>query len=186
MNVAVDSNASCFNYFNSGSGSSKVAEFCLNLRLFHVITRTQASSCAPSSVHSLPCNNFVQKVVPQVKAQSLFIKAFKDFYVSLASKYLIIIPTGSYSPGPGLMLSHGIPKVYSSTLQQLPYLFKVWFTVFKPDIFCTIFPQLANFKCYDTLIFRHFLLCITELSLYCVRSVRTFEQSSRKDFSSWQ
>jgi hypothetical protein len=34
-----------------------------------------------SSIYSLSCDSFVQKVVPQVKKLSLFITAFKDLYV---------------------------------------------------------------------------------------------------------
>jgi hypothetical protein len=35
----------------------------------------------------LPCENFVQKVVPQVKNLSLFVTAFKDLYVSRVLLY---------------------------------------------------------------------------------------------------
>jgi hypothetical protein len=43
-------------------------------------------------MNSLPCNKFVQKVVPQVKKLSLFVTAFKDLYVSrvLILKKIII------------------------------------------------------------------------------------------------
>jgi hypothetical protein len=37
--VAVDSNASCFTCFSSGSSSTEVAEFCLTLRLVYFIAR---------------------------------------------------------------------------------------------------------------------------------------------------
>jgi hypothetical protein len=37
-------------------------------------------TCALSSVYSLPCDNFVQKVVPQM--EKLFVTAFKNVYVS--------------------------------------------------------------------------------------------------------
>jgi hypothetical protein len=59
------------------------------------------STCALSSVYSLPCDNFVQKLVPQLK--KLFVTAFKDSYVS---RILFLekndrYSTGSSSPGPG-------------------------------------------------------------------------------------
>jgi hypothetical protein len=40
------------------------------------------------------CDNFVQKVIPQVK--KLFIMDFKDLYVSQVSKNLIIIPQAAH------------------------------------------------------------------------------------------
>jgi hypothetical protein len=58
--------------FNSGSSSPKVAEFCLTLRLVYVIARLQAFICALSSVYSLPCDNFVQKVVPRLLRTSIY------------------------------------------------------------------------------------------------------------------
>jgi hypothetical protein len=67
--VDVCSNASCFTCFSSGSSSPEVAEFCPTLRLVYFIT------CALSSVYSLPCDNFVQKVVSQVK--KLFFTALR-------------------------------------------------------------------------------------------------------------
>ena len=63
-------------------------------------------------VYSLPCNKFVQKVIPQVKKLSG--TAFKDLYVSQVPKNPIVISTGS-SPGPGTCFHVGF-EVYSSTL----------------------------------------------------------------------
>jgi hypothetical protein len=57
-------------------------EFCLILRLVYFIAQALASTCALSSIYSLPCNNFVEKVIPQVKSLGLFVTAFKDLYVS--------------------------------------------------------------------------------------------------------
>jgi hypothetical protein len=65
--VYVCSNASCFTCFSSGSISPEVAEFCPTLRLVYVIAQAYSSTCALSSVYGLPCDNFVQNVVPQVK-----------------------------------------------------------------------------------------------------------------------
>jgi hypothetical protein len=93
--VDVYYNASYFTSFSSGSDSPKVAEFCLNLRLLYVIAYAYASTCALSSVYSLPCNNFVQKVVPQ--AEKVFVTTFKDFYMSLVPKIPIIIPQAALS-----------------------------------------------------------------------------------------
>jgi hypothetical protein len=126
--VDVYSNASCFTCFSSGSSSPEVAEFCPTLRLVYVIALAKASTCALSSVYGMPWNNFVQKVVPQVKKLILYVTPFKDLYVSrffLEKKSLIFIPQAAHSPGPGHVLSRGITKVYSSTLKVLPYPFNL-------------------------------------------------------------
>jgi hypothetical protein len=69
--VPVDSNASCFTCFSSGSSSPEVAEFCPTLRLVYFIARSILS----------PCDNFIQKVVTQVEKLSCFVMAFKDLYM---------------------------------------------------------------------------------------------------------
>ena len=114
--IPVDSSASWFTCFSSGVSSPEVAEFCLTLRLVYFIARAYASTCALSSVYSLPCDKFVQKVVPQVK--KLSVTAFKDLYVSQVPKNPIVISTGS-SPGPGTCFHVGF-EVYSSTPRLLP------------------------------------------------------------------
>jgi hypothetical protein len=78
--IPVDSNASCFTCFSSGNSSPEVAEFCPTLRLVYLTAQAYASTCALSSIYSLSCNNFVQKVVPKVK--KLFVAAIKDLYLS--------------------------------------------------------------------------------------------------------
>jgi hypothetical protein len=64
------SNACCFTSFTSGSSSHEVAEFCPTLRLVYFIAWVLASTCALSSVYSLPYDNFVEKGVPQVEKLS--------------------------------------------------------------------------------------------------------------------
>jgi hypothetical protein len=110
--VDVCSNASCFKSFNSGSSSHKVSELCLTLRLVYVIALDIASTCALSRVFKLPCNNFVQKVIPKLKKFSD--TAFKDLYVSRVPKNLIDIQTNS-SQCPGHVFLQGF-EVYSFTL----------------------------------------------------------------------
>jgi hypothetical protein len=66
MSTPVDSNASCFKCFSSGVSSPEISEFFQTLRLIYVITWVKAFTFAQSSVYSLPCNNFTQKVNPQV------------------------------------------------------------------------------------------------------------------------
>jgi hypothetical protein len=88
--VYLCSNASCLTPFSSGISSPEVAEFCPALRLVYDITRVSASTCAFSSVYSLPCNNFVQKVVSQVENLSIFVIAFKDLCVSCIPKKLLL------------------------------------------------------------------------------------------------
>jgi hypothetical protein len=67
--------------------------------------------------------------------KKLFVTAFKDLYVYrvpgsfLEKNSLIIIPHAAHQ-ALGMCFSCGIPKVYSSTLQLLPYPFNVGFTVF--------------------------------------------------------
>jgi hypothetical protein len=63
-------------------GNNWRPEFCPTLRLVYFIAWVSASTCALSSVYSLPCDNFVQKVVPQVKKLSLYLTDLKDLYVS--------------------------------------------------------------------------------------------------------
>jgi hypothetical protein len=80
--VDLCSNVSCFTCFSSGSSSPKVAEFCPTLHLVYFKAWAYASTCALSSFHSLPCDIFVQKVVPQMEKLSLSVIAFKDLSVS--------------------------------------------------------------------------------------------------------
>jgi hypothetical protein len=79
----VDSNDSCFTCFSSGSSSPKVAEFVqLCAQSILSLRPKPPLACALSSIYSLPCDNFVKKVVPQMKKLSLFVTTFKDLYVS--------------------------------------------------------------------------------------------------------
>jgi hypothetical protein len=50
----------------------------------------------PAFIYSLPCNNFVQKVITQVKKLCLFVTAFKDLHVSWVPKNQIIIPQAAH------------------------------------------------------------------------------------------
>jgi hypothetical protein len=119
--VAFDSNASCFNCFSSGSSSPEVAEFCPTLLLVYFIARASASTCALSSVYSLPCNNFVQKVVPQVKNSVSLLRLLRTctcpwFFFRKNSP--IFIPQAAH-PALGMCFHVGF-EVYSSTLRLLP------------------------------------------------------------------
>jgi hypothetical protein len=49
------------------------------LRLVYVFARAEASTCTLSSIYNLPCDNFVQKLVTQVKKLSFYVTAFKKF-----------------------------------------------------------------------------------------------------------
>jgi hypothetical protein len=69
---------------------SKLCSFVRLCAWSMLLLGPKASTCALSSVYSLPWNNFVQKLVPQVK--KLFVTAFKDLYVSRVPKNLIVIP----------------------------------------------------------------------------------------------
>jgi hypothetical protein len=107
--------------FSFSISSPKIADLCPTLRLVYFIAQALASTCALSSVHSLPCDNFVQKVVPQVKKLSLFVTAFKDLYVSrvlFRKKNLNVIPQAVHQ-ALGMCFHVGF-EVYSSTLQLLP------------------------------------------------------------------
>ena len=92
-----------------------------NQSLFYMLLKI---TCALSSIYSLPCNTIVHYNL------NYSVTAFKDLYMSQAchttpNRY----PTGS-SPGPGIVLSRQIWKVYSSTPQYSRYCFYVGFTVF--------------------------------------------------------
>jgi hypothetical protein len=94
--IPVDSNASFFTSFSSDSSSPEVAEFCPTLRLVYFIAQAQSSTCIPSRVCSLPCNNFVQKVVPNVeKPLLLFLKScmYPRFFFL---KKKIVIPQAAH------------------------------------------------------------------------------------------
>jgi hypothetical protein len=76
-------------------------EFCPTLRLVYFIAQAQASTCALSSVYSLPCNNFTQTVNPQVETP-FNLKCgtvFKDLYVSQVPKNPFVIPPALTRPG---------------------------------------------------------------------------------------
>jgi hypothetical protein len=53
----------------------------MKLLLGRISSTANSTICALSNVYSLPCNNFVQKVVSEVK--KLIVMALKDLYVSL-------------------------------------------------------------------------------------------------------
>jgi hypothetical protein len=118
--IPVDSNASCFTYFSSGSRTPEVVEFCPTLRLVYL-----SLGLEPPLAHYPGC------IVCLVT--SLFKKSFHKGKNSVALLWLlrtcmcpmfffwkktIVIPQAAQ--GPGHVLSCGIPNVYSSTLQLLP------------------------------------------------------------------
>jgi hypothetical protein len=109
--VAVDSNASCFRSFSSGSSSPKVAEFSLILCLVNVIAQTYTSTYTISYVYGFPWENSFYKWFHRWKNSLLRL---------LRTCMCLRFPIAGSSSGPGNMLSCGIAKVYSSSLKLIP------------------------------------------------------------------
>jgi hypothetical protein len=79
-------------------------EFCPTFCLVYFIAWAWASICALSSVFSLPCNDFTQKVNPQVGNLMMWL-----LRTCTCSRFLKIRSSSHQcSPGLGLVLSQGI------------------------------------------------------------------------------